>query len=351
MRIPLAILLASCLADAAGADLFDVEVQKVADGVYVAARPEPLRPFVEGNATIIINDGDVVVVDANGSPHMARNVIAQIRKLTGNPVRYLIQTHIHRDHRFGAQEYVKAFPGVEIVAHPIVEQIVSRSGDQFVKDTIARLGSRRAEVLEEIRKVGESDRPGKGKVVALLQRLADEDLPRIVEEYRGTHNLPPTLTVDRKLVLHRGARTIEVLFLGHGDTDHDLVVFLPQEKLVCAGDMVVHPFPYGYSTAPLQWLATLGKLAALPFDRVIPGHGAVQSKEYVERIIALLQSMQRQVGDAIAAGATLEETRKRLDLSEFTRTLGDDPIVRYFFDVYFVEPNVAETYKALAARK
>jgi len=73
---------------------------------------------------IIINEHDVVLVDAGGAPTMARNVIAEIKKLTSNPVRYIIYTHIHRDHRFGTQEYVKAFPGVEIISHPAIRDII-----------------------------------------------------------------------------------------------------------------------------------------------------------------------------------------------------------------------------------
>ena len=92
-------------------DIFDVRVQKVADGVYVASRAEPLRPYVEGNVTLIINEHDVVVVDAGGSPRIARNIIAELRKLTKNRVSTLVYTHIHRDHRFGTQEWVKAVSG------------------------------------------------------------------------------------------------------------------------------------------------------------------------------------------------------------------------------------------------
>jgi len=87
MRFLLLLLLAS---PAAATDIFDVRVQKVADGVYVASRAEPLRPYVEGNVTFIINEHDVVAVDAGGSSKIARNIIAEIRKLTPNPVSTLV---------------------------------------------------------------------------------------------------------------------------------------------------------------------------------------------------------------------------------------------------------------------
>src|SRR5688572_876638 len=130
---------------ASATDIFDIKLHKVVDGVYVAARPEPLRPYVEGNVTIIINEHDVVVVDAGGSPRVARNIIAEIKKLTPNPVRWLIYTHIHRDHRFGTQEFVSAFPGLEIVAHPSVRKVITGDPGTFVAGRIERLQTNREE--------------------------------------------------------------------------------------------------------------------------------------------------------------------------------------------------------------
>jgi glyoxylase-like metal-dependent hydrolase (beta-lactamase superfamily II) len=300
----------------------------VVDGVYVASRADPLRPYVEGNVTIIINEHDVVVVDAGGSPRIARNVIAEIRKLTPNPVRYLIYTHIHRDHRFGTQEYVKAFPGLEIVAHPIVRKIVDSDDGKFVAGRIQRLEANRAEATKEIERLRAA---GEEQVAAMLQRYRDEDVPAIIEEYRGIVNLPPTATFESKLTLHRGKRTIDIVFLGRGDTDHDTVVHLPQDKVVVAGDMVVHPFPYGFSTQPAEWIATMGRLAELDFDFLVPGHGDVQrGKTYLRRVIELVKAVQ-------VPGA---------DLSAFEKEMaGNDPVARYYFQRNFVEPAVAEAAK------
>lgn len=326
-RLLLLLLLAS---SASATDIFDIRVEKVVDGVYVASRTEPLRPYVEGNVTIIVNEHDVVLVDAGGSPRAARNVIAEIRKLTPKPVRYLIYTHIHRDHRFGTQEYVKAYPGLEIIAHPIVRKIIDGDPGTFVAGRIERLENNRAEFPKEIARLRAA---GNDKVAALLQRYVDEDVAEIIEEYRGIVNLPPTATFENKLTLHRGPRTIDILHLGRGDTDHDVVVHLPKDKVVIAGDMVVHPFPYGFSTTPREWIATMEKVSALDFDHLIPGHGDVQGgKAYLGRVIELVKTVQ-QNPDA--------------DLAAFEREMaGDDPIRRYYFQQFFVEPARIEARKA-----
>jgi glyoxylase-like metal-dependent hydrolase (beta-lactamase superfamily II) len=165
-------------------------------------------------------------------------------------------------------------------------------------------------------------------------------------------NTPPTVTFEQKLTLHRGTRAIELLFLGHGDTEHDVVVYLPNDKLICTGDMVVHPFPYGFSEQPLEWLKTLGKLSELDFDYLVPGHGEVQQgKTYLRSVMGLLQSVQTQVRSGVAAGLDIEGVRKQIDLSTFERQFaGDDPVYRYFFRDYFSDPNIERTFKQIKAK-
>lgn len=331
MRRILPLLLLLLAGSASATDIFDIRLQKVADGVYVASRAEPVRQYVEGNVTIIVNEHDVVVVDAGGSPRVARNIIAEIKKLTPNPVRWLIYTHIHRDHRFGTQEFVKAYPGIEIVAHPLVRKVIEGDAGTFVAGRIARLESNRVEAVTEIARLRAE---GNEQEAAYLERYR-EDVPAIVEQYRETMNLPPTASFEDRLTLHRGKRIIDIRFLGQGDTDHDVIVHLPTDRVVVAGDMVVHPFPYGSSTTADEWIVTMGKLAALDFDYLVPGHGEIQrGKTYLGRVIELVKTV-RANPDA--------------DLSAFEREMaGDDPILRYYFQELFVKPAVAEAKKKAA---
>jgi glyoxylase-like metal-dependent hydrolase (beta-lactamase superfamily II) len=170
-----------------------------------------------------------------------------------------------------------------------------------------------------------------------MRRYYEEDLPRLIDEYRHIRNLGPTMTVASQLTLHRGSRTIEIRFLGRGDTDHDLIVYLPKEKIVATGDMVVHPFPYGFSQQPREWLATLRKLAQLDIEILVPGHGDVQrGKSYLNRVIALVETVQ--------AG-------ENADLSAFEREMaGDDPIRRHYFHEYFAKPAIERARKERSSK-
>lgn len=344
-------LSASAYSQSGTPDLYAVKVKKVKDGVYLAYRPDPLRPFVEGNVTIIINEHDVVLVDAGGAPTSARNVIAEIKKLTPNPVSYIIYTHIHRDHRFGTQEYIKAYPGVEIISHPANREIIANSGQKFVADTIKRVSAQKQEGEADIRRLREGWRPGNDKVIAQLRQFYDRDIDTMLEEYRGVINVPPTMTFERKMTLYRGSRTIDIEFLGKGDTPYDVVIYLPDDRLVCAGDMVVHPIPYAFSEDPLEWLVTLGKLSELNFDTLIPGHGEVQQgKVYLQKLMSLLRSIQTQVRAGMGAGLDLEGVRKQINVSGFEKDFaGDDPIYRHYFREYTSDPLIERTFKKLKA--
>src|SRR5215208_7212937 len=88
----------------------------LADGVYLFRAPSTLDLWTATNVVVIVNDQDVTVFDSNTRPRTARMVIAEIRKITPKPVRTLINSHWHQDHWSGNDEYVKAYPGLQIIA-------------------------------------------------------------------------------------------------------------------------------------------------------------------------------------------------------------------------------------------
>src|SRR5258708_13090481 len=97
---------------AAAQELFDIK--PVADGVYAAIAKPAYK--LNCNAAIIILDDSVLVVDTHSKPSAARALIAQIKKLTDKPVRYVVNTHFHWDHYQGNQAYPSSWPpGVETI--------------------------------------------------------------------------------------------------------------------------------------------------------------------------------------------------------------------------------------------
>jgi glyoxylase-like metal-dependent hydrolase (beta-lactamase superfamily II) len=303
---------------------------------------------VEGNCTIIINDDDVVVVDATGSPQGARQIIKEIKKLTDKPVRYLINTHGHGDHTIGNTEFLKAFPGINIIAHPETRNYLTAKEKRinYVKDIANSIDSRINYMNAEIQKVKEEAYPGYEKVIANLEQYRDHDLPLRQETYKEVIITPPNVTFEDRVILHSGDREIHLLHPGKGDTAGDVWVYLPHEKVLCSGDAVVHPVPYGFSRHGIEWLQTLRKVAELDFTTLIPGHGEVQrDKEYLKLYITLLEEVSAQINKSIESGLTKEETIKKININEIEeRFTKGDALRRYYFNEYFKEPHFDRIY-------
>lgn len=344
------------------ADPYKFEFRKIQDDIYVAHRPDNLKQLVEGNSTIIINDRDVVVVDATGSPRGARQIISKIKQLTDKPVRYLINTHGHGDHTLGNQEFVKNYPECEIVSHQETRDYMlapkgstgSERGIAYVYEYVTEEGMehKREYFNKEIEKVKKEAMPGYETILDRLYEYLNHDLELRRKEYTEVTVTPPSLVFDNKLILNRGEREIQILFIGMGDTKGDIWVYLPKEKIICTGDAIVHPIPFGFSKTPVEWLETLKKVEKMDIETMIPGHGDVQfNKNYLNMVIELLGSTQEQVREAIDKNLSLEETYKYVDIAKIENKFTDgDPEKTYYFSGWFKEASIQNTYNELTKK-
>src|SRR6478609_772059 len=117
-------------------DLFDIK--PVADGVYAAISKPAYK--VNCNAVIILLGDSVLVVDTHSKPSAARALIAQIKKLTDKPVRYVVNTHFHWDHYQGNEAYPSSWPaGIEIISSEATRQNIQRLGIPRIKNEIVTM--------------------------------------------------------------------------------------------------------------------------------------------------------------------------------------------------------------------
>lgn len=322
---------------------------EVAPGVHAFVFDNPLGDAagVDGTAVVIINQSDVVIVDAQWSPVTARRVIAEIRKLTPHPVRYVVNTHWHGDHWFGNQAYREAWPGVEFIAHEnTLVDLEAKELAGFEKfrstDLPATIADMEKRLAGAVRRDGRpytaSDSAMVQKQIAAL-RWAGPAISEVTP-------VRPTLTITDSLVLTRGDRRIVVRHLGRGNTRGDLSVWLPTERVLVTGDLLVNPAPYSFGSYLGEWTTTLGALRTLPAGTIVPGHGAIQRDwSYFDLFVELLNSTLSQARDAVARGLDLEATRKAVDLSSFRErfTKGDVAIGRSF-DAFFIAPAVERAW-------
>lgn len=218
-------------------------VQKISEGVFAMIRQDPPGVMVDANSILIINNQDAVVVDTGGAPSIAKEVIAEIRKLTTKPVRYVINTHWHDDHIRGNIAYREAFPGVDFIGHARTFEYLPGTGAVNRKKFLDGAPKN----LEVMRSSMAHNQSLSGAPITDEERTSYRNDVRLAEfvlsEAAIAPTILPTITLEDTLTLHRGARTIEIKYLGRGHTSGDIVVHLPEEGILITGDLVIWPVP------------------------------------------------------------------------------------------------------------
>lgn len=318
----------------------ELTVRQLAPGVYTIRHPDPTDDFPDGNTTVVIGSRSVLVVDTGYLPSTARADIERIRGWTDKPVRYVVNTHWHNDHVGGNHAYLQAFPGADVIAHTETRTMMDGRIRSYMQRFTAP-DSSFARAREALRKTAETGLDEKGATVSAAERAAATQALLQAEsaaaEFRATTYQAPTLTFDSSMRLDLGDRVVELKFLGRGNTAGDIVVFLPAERILVAGDLVDHPVPYAFGGYPSEWIGTLRRLVALDARFIVPGHGQVlEGNAYPERVVALLQSVQSQVTGLLnqrGSGITAEEVQRSIDLRAARREwAGDDADNQAFFD-------------------
>lgn len=318
------------------------DVSKVAEGVYVFIQREPLASPIDGNTTVIINDADVVVVDTRITPAAAREVIAEIRKLTRHPVRYVVNTHWHSDHHYGNDAFRTAYPGVEFIGHAMTRaDILTQDTDSILRRNVDSTYPRA--IADRKRFLATNTAPDGSALRPELRAFYERQIPGMeyaMEQIRNLRILPPTLTITDGMRLERGARVIDIRFLGRANTRGDLIVHLPRERIVITGDILVAPVPFSFGSYLGDWTGTLDAIDRLPVDIIIPGHGPVQrDRVYLRQVRTLIDSMSTQVKRAVAEGKDLAGVRQSLALDSLMRAFTKgDYLVERAFRGFFVLP-------------
>jgi glyoxylase-like metal-dependent hydrolase (beta-lactamase superfamily II) len=333
------------------------EMVKLAEGVYVARRTEPAGLTVNANSVFIVNEADVIVVDATLTPGTAREALAALRKLTDKPVRYVVNTHWHDDHVMGNAAYREAFPGADFIAHEQTREYLPTTGLKNRQMAMSPGGY--PGFIDALKRRLEKNESVFGGPLDEEERAVIKSDIQIGERYMAENPTAavvlPTVTLRERLTLHRGSRRVDILHLGRGHTSGDIVVHLPAEGILVAGDLVIHPVPYvgNPQSHPGDWGETLEKLLALEHTMIVPGHGPVlRDDAYVKLLARLFATMKQQVAAAAARGETLEQVRKSVRLDEFRKQfVGDSRVRRDVFDSYVLGAGLAAAYADATAKQ
>ncbi|MBA3596549.1 MAG: MBL fold metallo-hydrolase [Methylibium sp.] len=240
------------------------------------------RNFIS-NAGFVVTDDGVVVIDALGSPTLARELIAEIRRVTAQPIRHVIVTHYHADHIYGLQAFKAA--GASIVAH-------TAGREYLTSDTAQRR----------------------------LEAGRQEMFPWIDET---TRLVPADRWLDTESTrLQVGSTQFEIHRVGPAHTAEDLVIHVPAAGVLFAGDLVFRGrIPFVGQADSRRWIESLNRLIALEPRIMIPGHGPAAMEPAADLALTrdYLLYLRSSMGEAARNLEPFEEAYARTDWSRYER--------------------------------
>lgn len=259
------------------------KLEQLGEGFYNATN------YGFGNAGFVITEEGVVVIDTTPSIQGAEKVLAEIRKLTEKPVKYLIYTHGHFDHVLGAPVFKRA--GATIIAHRNVVERFDRYrklNQQFI-----RINSLQ------------------------FQRSFDEEYLKFTDY--------PDVVYDWEYTFELGGKTFRLIH-GKGETDDATVVYIPEDRIIYAGDFVAWSFPNIGNPQKViryekEWYETLERIRAFKPKSLATGHGPSLLDEQtvmecIGDITGALKFLYEECIRHINQGSSLEEMLAEIQLPE-----------------------------------
>jgi glyoxylase-like metal-dependent hydrolase (beta-lactamase superfamily II) len=227
---------------------------RIAEQVYVI--PDQRVPLVP-NVGIIVGTEGVLVVDTGMGPANAEIVLAEVQKITDLPIRYLVSTHFHPEHNFGAQ----SFPEETVLIYAIAQYEDLQNKGAYYRDWFTDMfGDDVRELLAPV------------KFVA------------------------PDVTFERKAAVDLGDLPVQLYHFGAAaHTGGDTVIYLPQQKILFSGGLTPNrffPILPDADSSVAGWIKSLDELAKLDARMIVPGHGEVGETVLIERIKSYLTDMQ-----------------------------------------------------------
>jgi glyoxylase-like metal-dependent hydrolase (beta-lactamase superfamily II) len=235
--------------------------------------------FLDQQIGLVIGDGECLVIDTRSTPDHARELIDDVRAVTPHPIRIAVNTHWHWDHAFGNHELRPA----TIWGH-----------DRCRSGLLARAEEMRARVAQSM-------------------PLLAADLAAVVVD-------PPDQTFAESATVGVGGRAVDLLYVGRGHTDADIVVVVPDANVLFAGDLLENDAtPWFGDGFPMDWPATVARLLPYSSGAVVPGHGSVAGIDFVRRQLAEFQAVadlaERVHGGAISRADALAAMPYTWDLA------------------------------------
>lgn len=271
---------------------------EIAPGIHLFQTAPYGDVGLDGNSIAVLSTDGVLVFDSNGTPAASAAVLAEIRRLTDQPVRYVVNSHWHWDHWYGTETYLRAFPDVRIVTHEKNRAMMIGPAIEFNRPG---LETQLPGYIQNLEKRAQAD--------PKLQGVLEADR-FFLEQKKNVKFAFPNLTFSDRLTLDMGDRHIEVLNFGRGVTPGDTLVYLPREKVLLLGDLIVNPITFALSGYPTEWLKVLERVDALDATTIVTGHGpALRDRQLLHATMDVFRVLLREGKAAKARGQTPDQAK------------------------------------------
>jgi cyclase len=264
------------------------DVKELAPGVFFRyssiSATDPTVPFGGCNNIWVVLKDYVFVVDAN-FPKEADDVIADIRKTTKKPIKYVLDTHHHGDHAYGNSIWAKE--GAQIIASRLTSRLLKDNGPRQWEQASAGKNGR-------------------------------DDLKKNVLKQ-------PDITFDDKYVIEDGTQRVEIYAIGHAHTSGDAVAYLSPQKILCTGDACVNgAFNFmGHSNSG-SWITCLEKMQKLDVGLVCPGHGKPGTRDLLTTQKRYFAEMRAQIKKGIDDKKSMNDIVASLDMQWYKEWTGKE---------------------------
>lgn len=245
------------------------ELTKIADNVYSYVGVKDASPATSfaANAGVVIGRDGVLVVDTLISAKEGKRFLADIRKVTDKPIKYVVNTHGHLDHAFGNCVFTGI--GATVIAHEADRELLEKKGDATLKNAGA---------------FGLTPQQMEGTVIAL-----------------------PTITFSDRMQIDLGGEKVELIRVAPSHTEGSLIVYLPAEKVLFSGDVLFTDFHPFLADGDLGgWIKTLDAILAMNVEKVVPGHGPLSTKKDVKEMREYITLFDATAKNAAAKGESAE---------------------------------------------
>jgi glyoxylase-like metal-dependent hydrolase (beta-lactamase superfamily II) len=323
---------------------------QVADGIFLFRTAPYGEVGLDGNSVAIVSTDGVLVFDTNGTPSAAAAVLDEIRRLTPQPVRYIVNSHWHWDHWYGTDVYRRAFPMARVIAQERGRAMMAGPAIEFNRPGLdTQLPAYLKNLEQRIATARTATSPSTD--LPRLERSL-EDGRFFLDQKRSVRHVLPDVTFGTRLTLHMGDREIHVLHHDRAVTPGDAFVYLPRERIVVTGDLLVNPISFALSCYPSGWIRTLDFIDSLDASIIVPGHGdPLRDKTLLRATTAVFRELLRKGADARARGLDADAAKAEIlpglrDL--MVQITGDVPAANAAFGTQLVDWYLHRVYDELS---